>query len=92
MALGISTKELYAVIAAVIEAKTIAIFMKVLLDTPVDFITTISESEDILERAIIMPTYKVNGSRMKPTEGIEYKTISETTSTGMVPAEALLKA
>lgn len=66
--------------------------MKVAPEIPIDFMTTISESEDILDKETIMPTYNVIGSKIKPTDGIEYSTSSDTIFTGTEPDEACPKS
>lgn len=75
-----------------IKARSKPIFIKVTPEIPIDFITTISESEDILDKETIIPTYKVIGSKIKPTDGIEYNTSSDKIFTGTEPDDACPKS
>ena len=77
---------------AVIKTRSKPISIKVTPEIPIDFITTISESEDILDKETIIPTYKVIGSKIKPTDGIEYNTSSDKIFTGTEPDDACPKS
>lgn len=53
--------------------------------------TSISDSEDILDKEMMIPTYKVKGMSTKPIEGMEYNTNSVSTPTGTEPEVTIPK-